>query len=204
MLAQKDEKSVENTPSTHDRMLDAALQVFIEHGFKGSTTRVIAQVAGVNEVTLFRHFGSKEVLLQVLLMREFKKAHFIDKMEPTLTGDPIQDLTSIGIEYMKAAQSVQPITKLILTVVPQTKLRDVNQWLPKEGLVKLEAIFKKLGARDPYISAVAFQSFFMRSAILEAALGADPVITMDKATIERFIIILVHGMCYSEAKGGVE
>lgn len=35
-----------------------------ERGFLGATTRRIAQAAGVNEVTLFRRFGSKQALLK--------------------------------------------------------------------------------------------------------------------------------------------
>ncbi len=45
------------------RILEAAARVFAEGGFRGATTRRIAQEAGVNEITLFRHFGSKERLL---------------------------------------------------------------------------------------------------------------------------------------------
>jgi AcrR family transcriptional regulator len=47
-----------------DKILRAAATVFSEVGFRGATTRRIAQEAGVNEITLFRHFGSKERLLQ--------------------------------------------------------------------------------------------------------------------------------------------
>ncbi|HUP90361.1 MAG TPA: TolC family protein [Longimicrobiales bacterium] len=46
-----------------NRILDAAVKVFGETGYRGATTRRIAQLADVNEVTLFRHFGSKEELL---------------------------------------------------------------------------------------------------------------------------------------------
>ena len=46
-----------------DRILAAAARVYAEYGFRGSTTRRIATAAGVNEVTLFRHFKSKEALL---------------------------------------------------------------------------------------------------------------------------------------------
>lgn len=46
------------------RILHAAVQTFSEVGFRGATTRRIARMAGVNEITLFRHFGSKERLLQ--------------------------------------------------------------------------------------------------------------------------------------------
>ncbi len=45
------------------RILDAARKVFGEFGFRGATTRRIAQEAGVNEVTLFRLFGSKAALI---------------------------------------------------------------------------------------------------------------------------------------------
>ena len=42
-----------------DRILEAAALVYAETGFRGATTRRIAERAGVNEITLFRHFGSK-------------------------------------------------------------------------------------------------------------------------------------------------
>ncbi|MSR01686.1 MAG: TetR/AcrR family transcriptional regulator [Gemmatimonadetes bacterium] len=46
-----------------DRILEAAAQVYSETGFRGATTRRIAERAHVNEITLFRHFGSKTRLL---------------------------------------------------------------------------------------------------------------------------------------------
>lgn len=49
--------------STKHDLLDVTARLFAEHGWRGTTTRRIAEAAGVNEVTLFRHFGSKETLL---------------------------------------------------------------------------------------------------------------------------------------------
>jgi AcrR family transcriptional regulator len=46
-----------------DKILKAATELYAETGFRGTTTRQIAQLAGVNEVTVFRHFGSKTALL---------------------------------------------------------------------------------------------------------------------------------------------
>ncbi len=54
----------------HDRLLDAASEVFAEEGFRGATTRKIAARARVNEVTLFRHFASKEDLLVAAIDRQ--------------------------------------------------------------------------------------------------------------------------------------
>src|SRR3712207_1163119 len=45
------------------RILEAAARVYAEFGYRGATTRRIATAAGVNEVTLFRTFGSKAALI---------------------------------------------------------------------------------------------------------------------------------------------
>jgi AcrR family transcriptional regulator len=46
------------------RILAAAFELFAEKGFNGTTTRSIAERAEVNEVTIFRTFGSKERLFR--------------------------------------------------------------------------------------------------------------------------------------------
>ncbi|MEP6834999.1 MAG: helix-turn-helix domain-containing protein [Gemmatimonas sp.] len=48
---------------SRQRILAAALRIYGEHGFSGSTTRRIASEARVNEVTIFRQFGSKAALM---------------------------------------------------------------------------------------------------------------------------------------------
>ena len=49
------------------RILDAALNLMVKYGYKGATTRMIAQEAGVNEVTIFRYFKTKKAILDALL-----------------------------------------------------------------------------------------------------------------------------------------
>jgi AcrR family transcriptional regulator len=52
---------------TRKRILAAAELVFSRDGLQGATTREIARQAGVNEVTLFRHFRTREELLRATL-----------------------------------------------------------------------------------------------------------------------------------------
>jgi AcrR family transcriptional regulator len=47
------------TSPTEDRILRTFLRLVAERGFDATTTRVLAEEAGVNEVTLFRLFGDK-------------------------------------------------------------------------------------------------------------------------------------------------
>lgn len=48
------------------KILTAAAELFGERGYKGTTTRALAERAGVNEVTIFRYFGNKQGVLKAL------------------------------------------------------------------------------------------------------------------------------------------
>ena len=72
------------------RILQAAAKVYAIHGWRGATTRRIAEAAGVNEVTLFRQFGSKEALLEAA-MTECSRFH----SNATLPGVPIRPTSEL-------------------------------------------------------------------------------------------------------------
>jgi len=57
------------TPSTKDRILDAAEIQFAEHGYDGTSLRTITQTAQVNLAAVHYHFGSKVQLFQALFER---------------------------------------------------------------------------------------------------------------------------------------
>lgn len=61
------ERKKELTVTTQDRIIDATIELVNEKGYKGATTRAIADRAGVNEVTLFRHFGSKKGIVEAAI-----------------------------------------------------------------------------------------------------------------------------------------
>ncbi|MBK5253423.1 MAG: TetR/AcrR family transcriptional regulator [Peptostreptococcaceae bacterium] len=46
-----------------EQILEAAMKLFVEKGYKGTTTLQIAKEAEITEVTLFRHFSSKQEIL---------------------------------------------------------------------------------------------------------------------------------------------
>lgn len=53
--------------NTEERIIEAASRVFSQEGYRGATTKHIAEAAGVNEITLFRRFKSKENVLRRVL-----------------------------------------------------------------------------------------------------------------------------------------
>src|SRR5947208_7748352 len=74
-----------------DRILDAAKKIYELHGFRGATTRLIAIEAGVNEVTLFRTFGSKAALFEAMM--QFHATATPLPALPELPVDPQAEIT---------------------------------------------------------------------------------------------------------------
>jgi AcrR family transcriptional regulator len=83
------------TDKTRQRIMQAAAQVFAEKGYARSTTRTLAAAAGVNEVTLFRHFGNKQNLFAAII-EDYAAPAITTTFETQLTGDYRQDLIAMG------------------------------------------------------------------------------------------------------------
>ena len=62
-------------------LLDAARELFARQDYRGTTTREIAEAAGVSEYLLFRHFGSKAGLFREALVVPFTS--FLDEFRNT-------------------------------------------------------------------------------------------------------------------------
>ncbi|MEO8576363.1 MAG: helix-turn-helix domain-containing protein [Gemmatimonadales bacterium] len=88
---------------TRSAILNAAVTVFSQHGFRGSTTRRIADAASVNEVTIFRYFGSKEALIQEAI--KGSEGNAFTSPLPQEPVDPLDELTkwcSAVITHLRA------------------------------------------------------------------------------------------------------
>ena len=72
-----------------EKLLEVAARVYAEAGYHGTTTRRIAQEADLNEVTLFRHFGSKDALLREAIEHADQQAR--QRLDPEAV-DPIAEM----------------------------------------------------------------------------------------------------------------
>jgi AcrR family transcriptional regulator len=94
--------------STRARLINAALQLFSSQGVTETTTRQIAELAQVNEVTLFRQFGNKQGLLLAViedsavfthlgesLREQLKQTTHVDEALKNYVSDRLQALEQI-------------------------------------------------------------------------------------------------------------
>src|SRR6187397_524687 len=92
------------TAPARERLLHAALSVFSRDGLHAATTRHIAEEAGVNEVTLFRLFGTKDGLLGALMSQlvnmAMRRAQPVeDNEEWGGTSNLVENLRKFGHNY---------------------------------------------------------------------------------------------------------
>ncbi|HVA36800.1 MAG TPA: TetR/AcrR family transcriptional regulator [Candidatus Dormibacteraeota bacterium] len=95
---------------TRERILSAARSVYVRNGRHGTTTREIAQLAGVNEVTLFRHFGSKDRLLAEMVNRCCPQGGIAEGCAET--GDIRVDLNRVGLTLARGIESVEDLIRV--------------------------------------------------------------------------------------------
>jgi AcrR family transcriptional regulator len=101
--------------TTRQRLLDAAAKVFARDGLSGATTRAIAEEAGVNEVTLFRHFHTKDRLLTAVVGQNFGAGQpAATSPLPTSTADLRTDLLLLAQHYDKLLNENLPLVRTMI------------------------------------------------------------------------------------------
>ena len=76
-----------------ERILLAAKDLFHRHGIRGVGVETIAEAAGTNKMTLYRHFDSKDELVAEYLRQEAGKADaYWATLESQHPGDPLAQI----------------------------------------------------------------------------------------------------------------
>ena len=120
-----------------NKMLLAAIQLFLEQGYEKTTTAQIARAAGMSPTSFFAPFENKEALLltltQIMFENQFAKARaFAKDMEPLM----VYCLeTSLQIYITELSEPLREIYVMAYTL-PST-----TEYILKSTAVQIKAIF---------------------------------------------------------------
>jgi AcrR family transcriptional regulator len=95
MLQPPETQATRSSEETRNRIFHATRQLLAKKGRRGTTTREIADLAAVNEATIFRHFGNKDALIEACVLH-YCPAGDLAQLLPTLSGDLREDLRQIA------------------------------------------------------------------------------------------------------------
>lgn len=136
---------------TRDRLVRAALELFTTQGYHASTTPEIASKAGVAEGTIYRHFASKEQLLNEIYRAGVRV--FTTIVRETPVGLPCAErLERIAVGWRDVAVRNAPLVRLVfvsrLRNLLDPRSRDAAKEL-REEVEKLIASGKSAGLVRP-------------------------------------------------------
>ena len=106
------------TNETEKKILNAALNVFARKGRDAATTKAIAEKAGRTEMTLFRKFGTKKNLFDLVMIQNMEKMRedikaIIDDMDNKYDSPEafIEDYIRRGVEFYE--NNIEAFTLII-------------------------------------------------------------------------------------------
>ena len=128
-------------PSTRERILDAAIDLFAQNGFHGSSVRELAKSVGIKESSIYNHFKGKDGILAAIFER-----YTVEMEKTVLTAEEIDErLDSVAPEeFWKRGMA---------RFMAQT----TDPRIEKIGLIVLLEMFRDERARD-----IAIRELFTR------------------------------------------
>jgi len=99
---------------TRQRLLEAARAEFGDKGIEAATTRGIAERAGCNEVTLFRHFESKQKLLAAVVQDTSTEFLTLCECGGGFSGDLLDDLTAFARVYNASMERCEGMARAMI------------------------------------------------------------------------------------------
>ncbi|MGV8143746.1 MAG: TetR/AcrR family transcriptional regulator [Methanothermobacter sp.] len=191
-----------NKKSVEERILKAARIIFSKNGYHRSTTIKIAKEAGVNEITIFRKFKSKENLLIAVVENNLNET--LDTLDHILCKEKSTDIkTCIKDLGITLKQFLDDRMDFILMMINEGKIRpDIKDSFTLFRIKLLEHLrdyfidqinkgyIQKI---DPNVLAYALFSFIFYKSLSEKTFE-DELLIDDEKTFEDYTEILIKGI----------
>lgn len=191
VVAQRNGKMTRIQQENRERILEAALDVFAQHGFRGSTIDQIAAAAGMSKPNLLYYFSSKEEM-HILLLQRLMKLWLAPLAAMQANGEPMAEIRAYIRRKLEMARDFPRESRLfaneVLQGAPRIKpmLEGELKRLVAEKAAMLQDWMKagKIAAADPY--HVIFAIWAMTQHYADFDVQVRAVLGPDRAGADRF------------------
>ena len=178
--------SAKTSPDTRSRILDAAEVLFMEHGFDGTSMRMITGAASANLAAVNYHFGGKDALVQEVFRRRLTdlnrlRVAALDALEAEAGGAPIKPSRIVEAFFGTALRMAADVeggghTFMRLLGRTYTEPNDfVRQFLAEEYAECVDRFLAALYRALPEVerTEILWRFHFMMGAMSYAIAGTD-------------------------------
>ena len=175
----------EATKDTEGMILEAAREVFLQHGYEGATTQMIADSAGINKALVHYYFRNKDKLFEAVFLEAFTKM-IPDILKVFNSDAELFDKINLFVEaYISALMKYPQIPMFVMRELHRNPSRMVelfqsSEIKPRPFIIQIEEAVRKgsIRAVDPLQLVVNMMSmcifpFAARSIIQGFLFGND-------------------------------
>lgn len=190
---------------TRRAILDAALDLFAEHGFAGTSMRTLARAAGVRESALYHYFESKDALFlgvmeHVFASREGSLAAMFESLGDQPLDEILTRLTDFMVQQMRTPTE-RKFLRIMMTEGPRLRVEapDLLRKLVARPRAAAVGFFEELRRRglvredvsaEVFIAHFAAPMILVNNLFLEHALLQTPVAEF----LRQHVALLVRGL----------
>jgi AcrR family transcriptional regulator len=187
------------------QLLEIAMKLFSEQGFDGTSTREIAQAAGVNEALIFRHFRTKEDLFWAVLSDRVERRGRNRRMRELVQshGNFREVLVAIAETLLDRTEDDAAVTRLLFYSALRNRELS-NRFFQTYGQEKFEMLATLLRAGtgggdfrkvNPVIAARAFLGMIVYDYLVEEVFGVPHAQPLSKRELAvQLVDIFLRGI----------
>lgn len=201
--------NIREFPIGKQKILTAAKKLFAQNGFEGTTTRMIAQYAHVNEALIYRYYPTKKDLYLEIIRLKIEELSSLTENLANPEHDPEsipQFLKNIALQLFSSVKNDPDFLRLLYySALEHHELSKMFcDCFVLEIRKKLEGyvsqliernIFKRL---NPYLISIAFIGIISHYLVTNTLFELDDRQVDETAVIDNFIEIFLNGVVQGE------
>jgi AcrR family transcriptional regulator len=185
-------------------IIEAALALFSRKGFRGTTTREIAEAAGCSEATIFKYFTTKDELYSAILEAKAAIEETLAKAaQAAAQKDDPGVFRAIGLEALIRTEQEPALMRLLIYsaleghelshLFFESKVRRLHEFLSNYiGERIIDGVFHPV---NPLVAARGFVGMIVHYLLVHEIFGVKrPVGVLPEQVVETFVTLFLNGI----------
>jgi AcrR family transcriptional regulator len=185
-----------------EQLLQAALALFSERGYRGTSVRDITRAAGVTEAVLYHYFANKVDLWAVVLATYAPFSRVAEVLTEAAAAPVEGALRGLGYELLRLLRVREQLMLTLLSEAPtEPDVATVLERFVQSVIVDLEVFFTGRQERgeiapdiDVHAAARAFQGALLVRFLTTSLVSPAPDAALDREMVDALVATLIRGL----------
>jgi AcrR family transcriptional regulator len=185
-------------------IVEAAVALFSQKGFRGTTTKEIAETAGCSEATIFKHFATKDELYSAILEAKSRIEETLAKAaHAAASKDDIGVFRAVGLESLIRTEQDPSLMRLLLFsaleghdlshLFFESKVRGLHEFL--SGYIKDRIADGAFQPVDPLLAARGFVGMIAHYLLIHEIFEVKrPAGLLPEHVVDTFVRLFLQGI----------